>query len=356
MNAIAKKKRTPPARVAKSQQYDLFAEFLGEQAELSNTVEIWDAIPKYAVTARRQSAIRDEKGRLPVHEYSFEHMKRACRIEVQPASIKTEEGFRDFYPSETDEIIEEVLRKIFADANYGMHNAPAVESWVRFSLSMIRSELKARGKTRSIDEIKRSIEILSRTTIAFYVEDDDTPIYTAPILSDLTRVNRAAYLDDPKAMWFARLPALVSKSVNDLTYRQFNYGKLMAMKSQLGRWLHKRLTHRYTNASFMQDHGLLFSTIQRDSGLLTANRITKNRKTLEDALDELVAAAVLMDWTAEERRGARNRIDDVLYTLKADSEFVRDVKAANKRKGDAVAQLEGGRQRGRKVVGGADTN
>ena len=33
-------------------------------------------------------------------------------------------------------------------------------------------------------------------------------IYTDPILSDLTRMTRNDYLQDPKAMWYGRLPAL----------------------------------------------------------------------------------------------------------------------------------------------------
>lgn len=326
------KKRTPPAKVPKSKQYDLFAEFFGNEAELSNTIELWDSIPKYAVTARRQVSLRDDKDRLPVHEYAFAYNDRPCRLEVQPASVKTEGRFRDFYPSADEELVEEVIRKIFADQRYGMHDAPAVESWVKFSLSMIRKELKVRGKTRSIDEIKRSIEILANTTIRLYVGDDDTAIYTAPILSDLTRVNRAAYLDDPAATWAARLPALISKSVNELSYRQFNYGTYMALPSQLSRWLHKLLSHRYVQAGFNHNYTTLYSTVRRDSGLLEHARISTNVAAFERALDELKAGNVLMDWQKEERRGGKNRIDDILYTLMPDMSFIRDVKAANKRK------------------------
>jgi len=342
MSRAVTKKRSPPTSVAPSRQYDLFAEFFGDSEELSNTIELWDSIPKYAVTARRQSGMRDEKGRLQVHEYQFEYRGKMCRLEVQPASIRTEGRYRDFYPSADEELVEEVIRKIFANQHYGLHNAPAMESWVRFSLSMIRRELKARNKTRSIDEIKRSIEILANTTIRLYVgDDDDTAVYTAPILADLTRVNRAAYLDDPSAMWVARLPALVSKSVNELTYRQFNYGTFMALPSQLARWLHKLLSHRFVNASFMQHYSVLYSTLKRDSGLLEHARINANTKALERALDELKAAGVLMDWQKEERRGGKNRIEDILYTLMADRLFVREVKAANKRQGDARELLAG---------------
>lgn len=350
--------RKPPDRVPQSKQYDLFAEFYGKEHEHSNTIELWDAIPKYSVTARRQSSIRDEQGRLPVHEYGFVYNKHRCRLEVQPASIKVGGKFRDFYPSADEELVEEILRKFFSDQKYGMHDAGQGESWVRFSLSMIRRELRERGKTRSIDEIKRSIEILARTTVALYRDEDDTPVYVNPILSDLTRVNRDRYLDDPGALWVARLPALVSKSVNELTYRQFNYGVFMSLTGQLTRWLHKRLSHQFLNASLMNSYDILYSTLCRDSGLLTANRITKNTKALAAALDELVAADVLLSWSKEERRGERNALTDVLYHLTPTPSFVSDVKAANARQRDARETLgssggaQGGRRSGQKVVGG----
>lgn len=341
MNAVVKKKRKPPMKVPESKQYSLFAEFLGDQADLSNTIELWDTIPKYAVSARRQQSLRDDKDRLPVHEYSFSYLKKMCRVEIQPASIKVEGRFRDFYPSTNEELVEEVIRKIFADQNYGLHNAPAAESWVKFSLSMIRKELEARGKTRSIDEIKQSIEVLARTTIALYLDGDETPRYTAPILADLTRVNRSMYLDDPKAMWVARLPALVSVSVNELTFRQFNYGTFMSLPSQLARWLHKRLSHTYINAGWNHPYQVKYSTLKRDSGMLEHARINTNTKALERAFDELKAAEILMDWKKEVRRGAKNRIDDILYTLTPATPFVQQIKAANARQRDNHAELSG---------------
>ena len=76
----------------------------------------------------------------------------------------------------------------------------------------------------------------------------------------------------------AKLPALISKSVNELTYRQFNYGVLMSLPTQLARWLHKRLSHNYINASHLDSYDILFSSIQRDSGLLTYKRTRDNLK------------------------------------------------------------------------------
>jgi hypothetical protein len=336
-------------KAEQSLQYDLFTTFFGEATELSNTIELWDAIPKYAVSPRTQSARRTADKRLPVHEYRFVYSTRrngqriesVCRVAIQPASVKTADGYVDFYPSTDEELVEEVIRKIFADQQRGLHDPNNAESWVRFSVQMIRKELKARGKTRSLDEIKRSIDILSRTHVSLFVDDTDDPVYSAPILSDITRVTRQKYLQDSSMTWLARLPALISKSVNELTYRQFNYGILMSLSSQLARWLHKRLSHNYTNASYLDPYQTLFSSIQRDSGLLTYSRTNDNLQALEAAFNELQSSCVIHSWDRLEKRREGRKIIDIKYCLHAHSDFIKDVKAANARLKDSRETLSG---------------
>ncbi len=116
--ATKKDIQAPPANGVRSKQYDLFTSFFGDPKDLSNTIEIWDAIPKYAFSARRQNGTRDDNGRLPVHvsqfEYSSHKLDRPvnCRMKVKPAAVEIEEGvFKDFYPSQSEEIVEEVLKK-----------------------------------------------------------------------------------------------------------------------------------------------------------------------------------------------------------------------------------------------------
>ena len=333
----------------KSLQYELFTRFFGDATELSNTIELWDAIPKYTISPRTQSALRSSDNRLPVHEYSFiyatrrggQRIESACRVAIQPASIKSEDGYIDFYPSTNEELIEEVIRKIFADQQCGLHDPHNVESWVRFSVQMIRKELKARGKTRNLDEIKRSIDILSRTHISLFVDDTNDPVYSAPILSDVTRVTRQKYLTDTSITWVARLPALISKSVNELTYRQFNYGALMSLSSQMARWLHKRLSHNYTNASFIDPYETLFSSIQRDSGFLTYARTNDNLQALEAAFSELQSSRILNSWKRVEERREGRKILDIKYSLHAHSDFIKDMKAANARLKDSRSNFSG---------------
>lgn len=347
---LPQKSKTPPAKGAVSKQYDLFTTFFGEAKNLSNTIELWDAIPKYAVSPRVQNSLRDEKGHLPVHEQTFlyrptkEGMPRelTCKVTIQPASIKNPDGTRtQYYPSTDEELVEEVLKKVFSDQQFGVHSQKDAESWVRFSLNMIQKELKLRGKTRSIDEIKISLEILSLTVIELEMAGDSKNLeYTSPILTDMSRTTKAKFLADPKSMWAARLPGLISKSVNELSYRQFNYGTLMSLSTQLSRWLHKRMSHQYTQANIMDPYRLSFNSIQRDSGLLHHSRTSSNVQLLENALDDLRSANVLMSFEKKENR-QRRKIIDIIYTLRPTPEFVEETKRANARQRDHRDELEG---------------
>lgn len=339
--------KVPPQLPQKNKQFDLFTSFFGNEKELSNTIELWDAIPKYAVSARQQNALRDDKGNLPVHEQEFEYRPTTgkavsilCKVTVQPASIRNEDGsFTQYYPSTDEELLEEVLKKIFSDQRYGIHTPQAIESWVRFSLYMVREELRARGKTRSIPEIKRSLEILARSVYSVEIMGAKKSVaYDSTILSDMTRTTRADYLEDSKTLWCARLPALVSKSINELSYRQINYGTLMALSTPMARWLHKRLSHNYINAGLLQPYNILFSSIHRDSGLLHHIRPAGNIKIFESALEELKQKNVLWWFKKEERKQGRVT-QDVKYILQPTNDFISEIKAANARQRDAMKSL-----------------
>ncbi len=340
--------KTQPAPVKSSKQYDLFTTFFGDAQNLSNTIELWDAIPKYAVSPRTQKKMRDNTGNLPVYEQEFLYRPTMdglpkevpCKLTIQPAHIKNPDGsYSQFYPSTDEELIEEVLKKLFTDQQFGQHAPDANESWVKFSLYMIQNELKARGKTRSLDEIKRSLEILSRAVLTVHFGGQTRKmVYTNPILNDLTGVTRTDYINDPKSLWCTKLPALISKSVNELTYRQFNYGTLMSLSSQLARWFHKRLSHQYTQASLIDAYHISYNSICRDSGLLHQSRTSANIKTIDTALDELKEAEVLMSYKKEERRQGQ-KIVDVIYTMLPTMTFRDEIKTANARQGKHRVEL-----------------
>lgn len=326
-------------------QYSLFTHFFGNPDDLSNTIEFWDAIPKFALSPRAQDKMRSPDGILQVYTQKFQHhpspkgenSARIYQLTMRPARVETGEGWKEYYPSADEELVEEVLRKIHCDQTLGLgiHDPEKTESWVRFSLSMIRAELKTRGKSRSISEIKQSLEILANTKI----EVKSTGVKHAKKLhysplSDLMSVERADYLDDPKSLWCARLPALYSLSINNLTYRQYNYGLNMRLKSPLSRWLYKRLCHEFLNADLTTPYRIKFTTIERDSGMLNHSRKAKNLASVSKVLAELQQAGALL--LVDEKRILQGRkIADVVYSLTAHPGFIKDMIAANKRKSEA---------------------
>lgn len=320
---------------APSPQFDMFAKFYGNPKKLSNTIDLWDAIPKYSCSARKQAALRDHAGYLPVWTCSFVYKrpetndKISAEMEIKPARLKTKGVEKDFLPSANEELVEEVLRKIFADQKYGSHYTAEEESYVDFSLAMIAKELRDRGHSRSLEQIKHSLLVMNECRLAlFFQGNSKKAAYRGAIIPETLEVNRADYLSDPTSKWRVRLPFVYSQAVNSLEFRQFNYEVLMSMSSQLARWLHKLLSRRYTNASITQPYQTRYSTIKRDSGLLVHSREDRNRETVRDAIEELKSQDVVRYYKIGK---SVNNARDPLYELTPTGIFVSEMKAANKR-------------------------
>ena len=213
-----------PKHPIKSLQYDLFSHFLTNDKEnVSNSIEIWESIPKYFLTPRQVEKLRSEQGLAETYEWDYAYHGQSYKVTLQPALIKQANGrYKAFFPGATEELVEEALKKILADQHYGLHdpNIQSPKSWVRFTLRMLHKELKARGKTRSLDQIKHAIAVMSRCVIQ--VSNDQEEEWQGTILQDLVTVGRKEYLEDSTTYHAAQLPLFISQSINALAYRQFN--------------------------------------------------------------------------------------------------------------------------------------
>lgn len=329
-------------------QLELFSTFFGNDKDLSNTIELWDAIPKYAISARKQAILRDEHGRLPIHEYEFIYRRSRkgnfpvkASLKLTPARVSVDGKEIDFYPSSDEEIIEDVLRKMLSDQRYGLHDVHDLQSWVRFKGYTIRQELKRRNRSRSWDEVKRSFEIMSGCKLQVFLHIDGTRkrVYDAAILSDTVSVERDSYLSDPKAEWAVRLPMLVSTAMNLAAYRQYNYALSMDLRMPLSRWMLKQMSHCYINAHLLTPYRILYSSIKRDSAMLLHSRDYRNRDTVRDMWTELQDKNVILNITEEECESEATA-EDIRFTATPSSDFVSEVKAANARQRDAIETLE----------------
>jgi hypothetical protein len=344
-NAAKKKKSDFPSIDSfKAVQLDLFQSFLcntdEEEDKLSNTIELWDNIPKYSLSQQAMNKLRTKEGLLNRLEKEFEYKNKSYKVRITAAIVDTDDGSeKAYYPSANEELVEDALRKIAAEQQRGFFDKPNYKSGVSFSLYMLRKELKKRGHTRSYQEIIKSLKILAGSHVEILLKGGKGFAQTN-YLPALAAVSRLKLQDDPKAKWVAHFHPLVTESIDALSYRQYNYHQMMSHSTQLSRWMHKKVAHNYVNASVMTPYTIWLSSICRDSGLLEYKRPNDRVRKFEGTLNELVKHSVLLTFMREEeRRGERNKILDIKYSLSPHPDFVKDVKAANKRQRDAKSDV-----------------
>lgn len=326
----------------KSIQYDLFTQFLvneSGQTAVSNTVEFWEHIPKYFFTPSTIKKLRTKEGHADPFKWEYTFKDKLYSVKIQPALIEDKKHsgkYMAYFPSVTEELVEEALKKIFTDQNFGQHNAKKKESWVRFTLSMIHKELKNKGRERNRSQIKHAIDVMSSCVITLYEESEE--IWKGSILQDLVTVGRKEYLADTDAHHVARLPLFVSLAINNIGYRQYNYERLMGCSGQLARWIYKHLVHHYIHANHINDYHISYENMVKSSALLQQSTIARNRAKIFEALDELKESSVIREYEETPKRDGR-KIISAVYTLRPTHVFVSEQKAANKRRKDDKEKL-----------------
>ena len=336
-----------------SPQMNLFRDFLynreDEREGLSNAIELWDSIPRYSISRLAMTKSRLHGRFLDKYAATFQYRGIAYKCTISPARIKDTDGQeRDYFPSATEELIEDALRKLATDQQAGFFDKPNYRSGVVFSLHALREELKERGHARSYQEIVASLNILSGSIIEIIAEQDGKgeAIARSPYMPSLVAVSRKKLNEDPRAKWAVQFHPLVTASIDQVTYRQINYDKLMKHRSQLARWLHKQLVMKFTFADTLKPFEMRYSTIKRDSWLL--NERGRERAAIaatEKALKELETEGVLMQFTRKNVAGPRGKLLDVVFTLGPSLDFISEVKAANKRQLVARKNVENGNTR-----------
>jgi hypothetical protein len=335
-----------------SRQLSLFQGFLantGDQREaLSNAVDLWDSIPRYAVSRARMGTMRTPEGFLPVMELPFNYRGRSLTTTIYPAQVKGKDGKRvSYYPSAREELIEHALRKISAEQHSGFFDQPSYRSGARFSLHQLRKELEQQGHSLRYDELIEGLDILSLSAIEIVAtnDDGDEAFARSTYLAALTGVKRKDYEADRDTRWVAQFHPLVTQSIDQVTYRQFNYQRLMRCNTQLARWLISQLVLKYTQAAMLNSFEMRYSTIKRDSALLSGYKQERQAvAALDSAWEELKTLGALSLIKKAELRGARSKLEDVTYTLYPTSQFSAEQKAANRRQRDSKNPEIGERQ------------
>lgn len=285
----------------KNEQLELFQSFLcntlDERDRLSNTIDLWDSIPRYSISRQAMVKMRTKDGFLDLLEIPFKYKGGAFQAIIQPARIREEDGTTlDYYPSGNEELVEDALRKIAADLHRGYFDKPNFRSGVIFSLYILREELWKRRHARSYQEIVKSLKILSGSMIEIRTTDgQEMEVFSRTnYLPALVAISYRRLQDDPKARWVAQFHPLVTQSIDALTYRQYNYHQMMSHSTQLARWLHKQLSLKFTFANYSGSFDMLYSTVKRDSNLINYKRERDGIATLDNAFEELQERKVIL--------------------------------------------------------------
>lgn len=337
------KAQIPPVPDAaySGRQLCLFQEFLAkteQRDELSNAIDLWDCVPRYVISRASMNNMRTANGHLEVLEIPFNYQQRKLTAIIYPARIIDDAGRRiSFYPSAREELIEHALRKLASEQQAGFFYLADYRSGVRFSLYRLRQELEQQGHSMRYDELTEGLDILSLSTIEIKANDGKEGFARSAYLGALAGVKRSDFEADREARWMAQFHPLLTSSIAHVDYRQFNYRRLMKCRSQLARWLLCQLVLKYTQAARTVDFKVCLSTIRRDSALLSNyTRPSDAKRAVNEAWEELMSLGALCRVDRIERRGIRNKIEDVTYILWPTDDFVREQKAANARHRDGL--------------------
>jgi hypothetical protein len=333
--AIPFTSRQPSAAAFKNLQIDLFQTFLcntdEERERLSNTIELWDSIPKYSVSQKEMNKRRSPEGNLPPLSVMFEYKGQTYYALIEPARIVVRDSAVDYYPGANEELVEDALRKIATRRGRGFFDKPLMQSGVAFSLHELRTELADMGHTRSYQQIIRSLGILQRSRIEIRLPNGSSFV-VSHYLPLLAAVSRKQIEKDPDAKWVVQFHPLVAQSIDRLAFRQFSYASMMSLPTQLARWIHKQLSVKFTFAGMAANpFEMRYSTVKRDSAMLNNSRERDNVRDVDEAFAQLIECGVLRDVQKQPVTVARGQVVDAIYRLFPTIKFVGEMKAANKR-------------------------
>jgi hypothetical protein len=324
-----------PKDVKKLDEYDqsrpvqltLFELLLPQDRGLSNTIELYDFIPKY-----HWGKVERIGGEfLRALEREFECRGQKYKVKIRPASIEDKDGVeRYYYPSKREELVEDALRKFITEGQ-GVFLDDA--AGVTFSLYQLQEELRRNGHSYNKQEIKDALLICARTNITVTSEDGNS-ILVSNLFETVGLQTRENWKGTgQKSRAFVRFNALVSKSIKSRTFRQINYEKVMSYKTVIARQLHKRMSHHYIQASISNPYHILLSTIIRDLGLTQYDRLRDNLRDVQISLDEMKEKDVLLSYKVEKilENSKRNKLLDAKFVLVPNPMFVGEMIRANKR-------------------------
>lgn len=331
-------KKTPEQEATPEKKFEEYEQTLPVQLPLfefaqpsekrySNTIELYDFMPKY-----HWGKVERIGGEfLRILEREFECRGKKYKIEIAPAVIKDRDGVnRYYYPSKREELVEDALRR-FATAKQGVFLDGMVG--VTFSLYQLQEELKRNGHSYSKDQLKDALLICAKTSITVTTEDGAS-VLVSNLFETLGLQTREDWKGTgKKSKAFVRFNSLVTASIKNGEYRQLDYENAMSYTNVIARQLHKRMSHHYTQADITKPYHIRLFVIIRDFGLAKYDRPSHNFRQVIKALEEMKQKNVLVLYKVENTHDIqnRNKLIDAKFIITPHPFFADAIRKANAR-------------------------
>lgn len=312
-------------------QLGLFETPFDDNKDCSNTIELYDAMPKYfwGKLPKRSENSNGDKCYLEPIERVFSFRDQNYRVVITPARIKCKDGvYRDHFPKEREDFVEYALRKLAYSGRHGCFLDD--QASVTFSLYELKKELERTGHHYNINEIKEALSVCNETNIKLFSEDGKTLISSSLFITIGLQTREDWKNTGKKTKCFVQFNSLVTKSIKSGTYRQLGfYDTCMTYKNYLARYLQIRMSHLFTQASVLNPYTISLNTIIRDSGTKRYKSLYDNLCHLESALDEMKEKDVILHYKTDKVFEGRKLVDGIIH-ITVTAAFSKHMKKANK--------------------------
>ena len=345
----------------------------------TNVLDLWDLLPKYDVSGQakryhQEVDINERVRKIPVrHKFhrdqlisdheSFvdlelhiepaliEHKKRVWRSFTDDAGKKRRKRIylRDengnyiyepsyVYPGLREDKVEEALRYLLA---HGQGHFSAERTGVAFSVKQIQRELARTGSSMNLDEIKESLEVLSRARCEIYgldVEGKRRNVMGSNFLPSLMMVDRDTYTSRMAAgedtQCYAQFHMMVTVGIQNNQFRITNYQKHQRLDNLFSRYLHKVLRTSFLNASYNGSPYILSTNRAMAEFGRKIDRKDNTRSIMITGIKDLMKQRVIEHYEEDEpQRDPRDRrvVLDRTFKLYPTEEFIREMIDSNAR-------------------------
>lgn len=325
---MAKKNNKPAVdknvNISSSEQLDLFKIIDPNRSgkNLSNTIELYDALPKFVwdkktkITTQLQDSIQTKHCVV---------RGKPIDVRIKPALIEDKSSGKTvlIYPGVREELIEEALRKLAAHGKSKLINEKA---GVIFTLYELQQELMSMGKSYSITEIKEGINVCKSSVLEIISQKNE--VISSTFFPVVGLVDRDAYLAESDAKCIVQFHPLVNDSIMNYTYRVYDYKKSMEINSNLGRFLFKKMSHYWVQASPTNPYTPSLLSFLNQTSRGASETMSENIRAMKNALDSLITNNII-DRYEENRVKDGRKIIDIHYKIYPHEEFIMQAKRSN---------------------------